>query len=66
MKRDFKPNRNPHYKYMICYVDYLIHIGFDPKEDMDALNVVYRLTESFGPPYQYLGANVEKLQLKDG
>ena len=28
--------------------------------------MIYRLKEGFGPPYQYLGANVEKVQLKDG
>ena len=33
---------------------------------MDALNMIYRLKEGFGPPDRYLGANVEKVQLKDG
>ena len=51
---------------MLCYVDELLQIGFNPKEDMDALNIIYRLKEGFGPPDRYLGANVEKLQLKDG
>ena len=51
---------------MLCYVDEFIHIGFNPKEDMDMLNVIYRLKEGFGPPYQYLVTDVEKLQLKDG
>ena len=43
---------------MLCYVDDLLHIGFNPKEDMDALNIIYQLKENFGPPDQYLGANV--------
>ena len=50
MKWDFKPNGDPYYKYMLCYVDDLIHIGFNPKEDMDVLNMIYRLNEGFGPP----------------
>ena len=66
MKRDLKPNGDPYYKYMLCYVDDLLHIGFKPKEDMDALNMIYRLKEGFGPPDRYLGANFEKIQLKDG
>ena len=33
---------------------------------MGALNITYRLKEGFGSPYQYLGANVQKLQLKYG
>ena len=44
----------------------MLHIGFNPKEDMDALNVIYLLKDGFGTTYQYLGANVEKVQLKYG
>ena len=36
MKQYFKPNRDPYYKHILCYVDDLLHIGFNPKEDMDA------------------------------
>ena len=31
MKWYFKPNGYPYYKYMLCYVYDLIHIGFNPK-----------------------------------
>ena len=48
MKRDFKLNGYPYYKYMLCYVDDLLHIGFKPKEYMDALNIIYWLKEGFG------------------
>ena len=47
-------------------IDEFLHIGFKPKEEMDTLNIIYWLKEGFGPPDRYLGANVEKLQLKDG
>ena len=30
MKWKFKPNEDP-YKYMLCYFDDLLHIGFNPK-----------------------------------
>ena len=56
MKRDFKPNGHPYYKYMLCYFDDLLHIGFNSKEDMDALNVIYPLKGGFGSPDQYLDA----------
>ena len=46
MKQDFKPNGDPYYKYMLYYVDGLLHIGFNPKEDMDALNMIYWLKRS--------------------
>ena len=50
MKRDFKTNGDPYYKYILCYVYALLNIGFKPKEDMDALNMIYWLKEVFGPP----------------
>ena len=66
MKKEFNPNVDPYYKYMIYYVDYFLHIGFNPKGYMYALNMIYQLKEGFGSPGRYLGANVEKLQLKGG
>ena len=66
MKRDIKPIVDTYYKYMLCYVDDLLHIGFYPKEDMVALNTIYWLNEGFGPSEQHQGANVEKVKLKDG
>ena len=51
---------------MICYVDDLRHIGFKPKEYMNALNIIYRLNYGFGPPDRYLGANFDQVQFKDG
>ena len=52
MKQDFKPNGKSYDKYMLCYVDDLLHIGFNPKEYMDALNMIYWLKEGFGTPDQ--------------
>ena len=43
MKRDFKLNGDPYYKYMLCYEDDLLHMRFNPKEDMDELNTIYWL-----------------------
>ena len=51
---------------MLYYVYDLLHIGFNPKEYMDELNMIYQLKDGFGPPDRYLNANVEKVQLKDG
>ena len=58
MKQDFNPNVDPYYKYMLFYVDEFLHIYFKPKEDMDALNMIYCLNEGFGPPDQYLHTNI--------
>ena len=43
MKRDFKPNGYLYYKYILFYADDLLHIVFKPKEDTDALNMIYWL-----------------------
>ena len=43
MNQDFNQNGDLYYKYMLCYVDDMLHIGFKTKEDMDALNMIYRL-----------------------
>ena len=66
MKRGLNPNGDLYYKYMLRYVDDLLHIGFKPKEDMDELNTIYWLKEGFVTPNRYLGTNVEKVQLKYG
>ena len=47
MKRDFNTNEDLYYEYMLCYVDDLLHIDFNTKEDMDALNIIYQLKYSF-------------------
>ena len=66
MKRDSKLHVYPYYKYMLCYVDDLLHICFNPKEDMYMLNMIYWVKKGFGPPNRYLCANVEKVQLMYG
>ena len=66
LKKAVKPNGDEYYKYMLVYVDDVLHLAHDPLEDMKRLNQVYRLKEGFGPPDRYLGANVEKVQLKNG
>lgn len=66
IKREIKPNGSEYYKYMLVYVDDVLHIAHDTKEDMDKLSREYRLKEVVGPPNRYLGANIERVQLKDG
>ena len=51
---------------MLYYVDDFLHIYFKPKEDTDALNMIYWLKECFGLPYLYLGSNIENVQLEYG
>ena len=52
-----------YYKYMLVYVDDMLHLAKDAQEDMLRLNQVYRFKEGSGPPDRYIGANVDKFQL---
>ena len=64
MKWDFKTNLDPYYKYMVCYVVELLDIYLKTKKNMDTFNIISWLKWGFEPPYRYLSANVEKVQLK--
>ena len=49
---------------MLVYVDEILHLSHDPKEDMYDFNCTYILKEeSVGSPKRYLGSNVEKLHM---
>lgn len=66
LKQAVKNTDEEYYCYMLVYVDDVLHIHNNPKEDMDRLNSVYRLKNSVGKPDRYLGANVDQVQLEDG
>ena len=66
IKKDFKTNGSLYYKYMLVYVDDILHIAEDPTLDMSSLNQIYRLKDGSGPLNRYLGSNVNKVQLEDG
>ena len=56
-----------YYSYVLVYVYNLLHIQHDPEIFMKELKGVYRLKYgSLGPLTQYLGANVENVQLEYG
>ena len=66
INRETKKKGNAYYKYMLVYVDDVIHLAKDTQENMLKLNYVYPLKDSFGPPDRYLGTNVKKFKLLDG
>ena len=63
IKRERTENVTAYYKYMLVYVDDVLHLAKDTHEDMLKLNQFYLPREGFGPPDRYLGANVNKVQL---
>ena len=67
MKPETKPDGMEYYAYVLVYVDDLLHLHHDPNLFMDQLEHTYRLKEnSVGEPDRYLGANIDRVQLKDG
>ena len=67
LKRDQKENGEPYYKYILVYVDDVLHLHAKGRSDMERINEAYRLKDgSITPPARYLGANIDKVQLEDG
>ena len=66
LSKEIRPDGSVGWKYMLVYVDDILHVAYNTKLDMDKLNREYRLKEDSGPPERYLGANIEKVQLQDG
>ena len=49
---------------MLVYVENIINLSHDLKEDMYALNCTYILKEEIiGTPTRYIGENAEKVQM---
>ena len=52
---------------MLLQIGDIIHLKYDPKEDMDAFNCTNILKEDIvGPSQMDIGANVEKFQMQNG
>ena len=62
MHREITEDGTDYYKYMLVYVDDVLHLEKDAQEYMLKLNQVYFLKEYFRPQDKYLGANVNKFQ----
>jgi Reverse transcriptase (RNA-dependent DNA polymerase) len=56
-----------HYEMILVYVDDILIFSKDPRTLMNQLSELYELKpESVKEPDLYLGANIEKIQVKDG
>ena len=60
-------NAVTHYEMILVYVDDILIFSKDPRVIMNQLGEFYELKpESVKEPDLYLGANIEKIQVKDG
>ena len=62
-----KPNGEKYYSYLLIYVDDVISIDINPKENIDLINGRFTIKKgSAGPPSVYLGANIQELPSRRG
>ena len=59
IKRATKRDGTPYYKMMLIYVDDVLHLADDPKEDMTKLSKLYRLKDGTGEPDRYTENSTE-------
>ena len=61
-----KPNGDEYYSMTLVYVDDILHFDHSREVLMERLEGLYRLKEIAKAPNRYIGANINKVQLKDG
>ena len=62
-----KENEEEYYSYLLIYVDNVISIDVNPKENTDLINSKFTIKKgSAGPPTVYLGANIQQLPSRRG
>ena len=58
-----KSDGTKYYAYLLIYVDDVISVDVDPKQNIDEIGKVFKIKNgSDGPPDIYLGANIQKLK----
>ena len=55
-----------YYALVLIYVDGILHIHHNNQDFMNNIREIYMLKYGVGEQNQYLGANIQKLQLEDG
>ena len=62
-----KPNGFEYYKYVLIFVDNILHISHNIKATLETLGTLSQLKPgNVRPPDRYLGINIGKFQLEDG
>ena len=66
-RRSRKPDGTEYYELLLVYVDDVLAISHDPGAIMKMIGKRFEIkNDEYGPPKQYLGADVEQFQLPDG
>ena len=65
-RRSTRKNGSDYWEFVLTYVDDILCVSEKPMATMDILKKTYALKEEAAEPDRYLGANIAKVQLKDG
>ena len=65
IKMETTKNSTDYYKYILLYVNDVLHLAKYTHEDILKLKHIYWLNGGFGPPDRYPRDNVNKFQLED-
>ena len=60
-----EPSGDKYYSMVFVYVEDILHLDHSPGVLISKLEKIYRLKEKPKAPYQFLGANIDKVQLSD-
>ena len=66
IKRGVLTDGNEYYSMVLVYIDDILCIHKDTLVVVNALESIYVMKQGImGPPYRYLGENIEKAQIQD-
>ena len=66
-RKNYRPNGEAYYEYVLVYVDDVLAISHDPTTIMKGIGEHFTIKDDkYGEPTAYLGANIERIQLDDG
>ena len=67
MRSVVKPNGRTYWEYVLCYVDDVLSISFDPMKTMKGIQCKFKLKDDkIEDPKMYLGADLSKMLNVDG
>ena len=62
-----KPNGFKYYEYVLCYVDDVLHVSFEPMKTMNGIKEKFKIkNDKIEEPDIYLGASITKMMNNNG
>jgi hypothetical protein len=66
IRKNFKPDGQAYYEYLLVYVDDVLVVSHDPEKIMKAIGKRFEIKNNeYGPPTIYLGAGISKITVDE-